>query len=179
MAATLEQRAQRRAARANARQAKRYPLLAHAGLAGTKTPAEAAAELRAIAVDLQAHWRRFEEQRRQAEAMGQWLRAFVACRVDAQQLGRLDHRRGSLPDDGAYTADFWGNQLRKVAPAVATACGHPPVRDSLPINRVVARHHMKADPAYRRRIEAICARHDEAQRQRQGGVQLALPTRGA
>jgi hypothetical protein len=99
------ERAERLAARRNARLRARYPLCAD------QLPEETAEH---IIRELDGYARKMAACRARLLARAAEYRARVRQLVSAEELAALDERRKVLPSGEEYEADFWHRQLRRL-----------------------------------------------------------------
>lgn len=116
------------AKRQNERLAARDPLFAHAGLVPQTTAEEQRRKV-------EGNWARFEAEKAASDAAGhaegERRRAWVAARIHPDELAELDRRRSWCPPDGAYSADFWGGEIKKRDDAAWLALQTPEHRESI------------------------------------------------
>lgn len=170
----MSARAKRRATRVNRRLVRDVPLLVAAGIERPITALEAAGQL-AEHDQAAARWleSRAESQRQMADKARR-LRRLVAGMVSKGELRALDEQRGIYPSCPAYAADHWGQQLRRLAPDVATANGYPPVPVSMPVNRHGGHAALRRGGEDADRLRAHLEELERQAIARAGGEQLEL-----
>lgn len=171
-----EARAKRRTTRVNKRLSRDVPLLVATGLEKPITMSEAAEQLAKHDRAVAAHFEKLEAYRRRTAEHAQHLRSLVAGLVSDAELRALDEQRRIYPSSPEYGADHWGQQLRRLAPHLATQQGYPPVPMSMPVNRHGGHALLRRGGEDAERLRAYLDELDRRAEVRAGGEQLDLLT---
>lgn len=169
-----QRRLRRRVTRVNKRLVRDVPLFVATGVVKTIDEARARRDLERHDRAVAAHFARLDAHRRRKVSEAAWLRAFVARLVQPAELRRLDEQRAAYPDSPEYSHDHWGQQLRRLDPALATACGYPPIEPSMPVNRLGGYMALRRGDADADKLRAYLDQRDEELRRQKGGEQLNL-----
>lgn len=169
-----EARARRRAARVNKRLKRDVPLLIATGAEQLITTSEAAEQIARHDLAIQQHFARLVAHRERTAARAELMRAMVAQLVDDAELQALGEQRRIYPPSPEYSADHWGRQLRRLAPALATEHGYPPIPISMPVNRHGGHAMLRRGGDDAERLRAFLSDLDAAAKARAGGEQLDL-----